>query len=261
MLQEEFTYNPLARALGAFLESYPTTLHSSLPSSWYELMVFWSHDDPEPIPDKIRCAFQNLHVFVFSKGLIQFWAPPKSASGRQLLTTADQPFILATLHGDEDKYRLCSLKYQYCVDNPNPGGVEEDEDVRIIRDGAAGRAFLNQTPELLFLDLKVAAGSPLVSSALESGLRCCVMFPVFDPSQSSCCCVGVVECSTRLPYELIGVFNKLNTALEKEGLKTFHVRDRLPYKTMRGWKHVKNEIDEALKIISHTHGLDLAHFI
>ncbi|KAJ9555724.1 hypothetical protein OSB04_010338 [Centaurea solstitialis] len=233
-------------------------------------------DDPQLVQDKIICAFQNLQVDYLFEGLIQFWAPV-SGCGRQLLTTSDQPYALATLYNDVGKYRLCCLKYRYSVDVMNNIGVLE-EDVGIISDGAAGRAFRNQTPELL-PDLKVASPCPLVSPALACGLSCCVMLPVFYPAQS--CCIGVVECSTCSSVKFLQVFNQLNSALEKEGLKTFHARDHMPYKvhslnleltnildmceyfmpmkqTIPGLEHAKNEIDDALKIILHSHGLAYA---
>ncbi|KAJ9555723.1 hypothetical protein OSB04_010337 [Centaurea solstitialis] len=309
-----------------FLETYLTTLHSSSPSFFSDLRVYWSHDDPQLIQDKIKCAFQDLQLDFFYRGLIQFWASV-SVCGRRLLTTSDQPFILSTRYNDHGKYRLCCLNYTYCVDAMNNVGVVED-DVRMISDGAAVKAFLNGTPELL-PDLK--EWTPLVSSAIECGLASCVMLPVFDPAQS--CCVGVVEACSSSSTDFLEVFNKLNTALEvrisfiefrlgffygyrmvrcimikrlydivemakgtgygpglllnrlckacskacrlrpvgKEGLKTFHAQEHLPYKrldmcehfmpmkqTIPALEHAKNEINDALKIIWHMHGLVFA---
>ncbi|KAJ9555726.1 hypothetical protein OSB04_010340 [Centaurea solstitialis] len=217
-------------------------------------------DDSQLILHKIRCAFLNLQIDDVFGGIVQFWAPAVSGCGRQFLTTSNQPFILGTLDLDDGKYRLCCLKYRYFVNaiNNNVRVVEEDGDVGIINDGAAATAFRNQKPELL-PDLNVAhqqSPSPLVSSALECGLMSCVMLPVFDPAQSRC--VGVLECSTTSSMGLFELFNELNTALEKQGLKTFHARDRLQYKTIGGLEHAKNEIDDALKIIGHEYGFEFA---
>ncbi|KAJ9555728.1 hypothetical protein OSB04_010342 [Centaurea solstitialis] len=241
-------------------------------------------DDPQLIQDKIKCAFQNLQVpDRLYGGIVQFWAPTVSGCGRQLLTTSNQPFILSTFHLDDDgKYRLCCLKYRYLVDainnNNNVRVVEEDEDEEdaemIINDGAVATAFLNQTPELLLPYLKVAhqqSPSPLLSAALKCRLGSCVMVPVFDPAQS--CCIGVIEFSFPAfsSMDFLQVLNELNTALEEQGLKTFHARDRLPYKMLDmckyfvpmkqaipGLEHAKNEIDDALKFIADTHGLAFA---
>ncbi|KAI3707130.1 hypothetical protein L6452_25375 [Arctium lappa] len=68
--------------------------------------------------------------------------------------------------------------------------------------------------------------SPLVSSALECGLVYSFLLPVFYQGF----CVGVVECSRSSPCQLLEGFNELNIALESVGFKTFHVRERLPFK-------------------------------
>lgn len=179
----------------AMLATSPTVSLSSIPCSG-RIWVFWSPERrpriPEPIQEKIVYAFNSLQNYCF-KWLIQFWAPVKTG-GRILLSTSNQPFALAKLkidyHNGLDKYRLCSLKYQYDVDWTNL----EDEYDPVIISGAPASAFLNRIPELL-PDPRVYQRNPLVSSALACGLMYSVLLPLYHPPQN--CCVGVVECSTK----------------------------------------------------------------
>ncbi|KAI3707136.1 hypothetical protein L6452_25386 [Arctium lappa] len=115
--------------------------------------------------EKIVDAFYDLDVDDLD-GLIQFWAPVETIGGIWLLTTADQPFVLTEGDKNLKKYRSCCMKYQYNVDLNNLH--VEEMSTRIIS-GAPATAFLNQMPELL-PDLRVHQMTPLVSSALKSGL-------------------------------------------------------------------------------------------
>ncbi|KAJ9555729.1 hypothetical protein OSB04_010343 [Centaurea solstitialis] len=188
---------------------------SSPPSS--KISTSSSGDPQLIVEDKIRYAFENIDdAYV---GIIQFWAPIKTGD-KHLLTTNGQPFKLAKL------------------------GITKD-DRTIISNGAPARAFRNQLPELL-ADPRYQT-NPLESLALKYELRNSILLPVFDPSQSGC--VGVVECVTSSPRDLIELFNILNDELEKEGLITFDARKRLACRTISSLQHAKEEIDEALPFI------------
>ncbi|KAJ9555798.1 hypothetical protein OSB04_010412 [Centaurea solstitialis] len=208
---------------------------------------------PEPIQEKIVCAFNSVDHYLFG-GLIQFWAPVKTG-GRIVLSAFNQPFALSMLKIDSytslDKYRLCSLNYQYDIDCTNLGGEYQP----MIISGAAASAFLNRVPELL-PDPRVYQRNPLVSCALNCGLKYSVLLPLYDPPQN--CCVGVVECSMESSDQFLNMFHNLNTKLQKVGLKTYDARQLLQNKTICGLQQAKDEIDEALKIIFHKHGLENA---
>ncbi|KAJ9555647.1 hypothetical protein OSB04_010261 [Centaurea solstitialis] len=242
--------------LSKLFASHPSNLRSSSPSLG-SLVVFWSHDAPlRGVQHMIRDAFEGTEVDDSFIGLIQFWAPV-TISGRQLLTTYDQPFALPKPENIPQyfeglcEYRLSSVKYQYDVD---VNGLQAGDDPAIISDGAPAKAFRNQQPELL-MHPRFHNTSLLVSLALEDGLMNSIMVPVFDPSQSKC--VGVVECSTSSPEELLRVFRKLSIALEKQGLK-IDAQEYMPYNTIHGLQHAKDAIDEALGIIWQTYLFPLA---
>ncbi|KAJ9555818.1 hypothetical protein OSB04_010432 [Centaurea solstitialis] len=209
--------------------------------------------------DKIINAFLDLDADDLD-GLIQFWAPVQTVGGMWLLTTSDQPFVLTK--GDKDimKYRSCSVKYQYNID-PNNLHVEGMPS-RIIS-GAPATAFLNQMPELLPYMRAHPTMTPLVSSALRSGLFRSLVIPVFYPSES--CCVGVVEFCSSSYGELVRMFNDLKTAFEVWILSYFRsiplmrVLKCFSHKNVyhSTLKNAKNEIDVALEMIWQTFRLDL----
>ncbi|KAJ9555713.1 hypothetical protein OSB04_010327 [Centaurea solstitialis] len=160
--------------------------------------------------------------------LFQFWAPVKTTSGRWLLTTSGQPFAISEVIDDGQKYRSCSVRYRYSIDDVVE--VEVEEDPTIIADGAPARAFLNRMPELV-PDMRVHRTTPLESVAVRCGLFRSVMVPVFDPSGT--CCVGVVECSSDHPYPIITMYDDLIEA----------------FKTVSGLQHARDAILKALEII------------
>ncbi|KAJ9555685.1 hypothetical protein OSB04_010299 [Centaurea solstitialis] len=213
------------------------------------LKVYWSHDGPlRGVQKKIRDAFVGIEVDDSFRGLIQFWAPV-TTSGRQLLITYNQPFALPKLENIPQYieglcgYRFSSLEYQYDVD---VNGLQAEDNPAIISHGAASKAFCNKQPELL-IDQRIHNTIGLMNS---------MMVPVFDPSQSEC--VGVVDCCTRSPEELLLVLRKLSNALEKQGLK-IDVQEYLPYNTIHGLQHANEDaVVEALEIISQTYQIPLA---
>nr|XP_043626622.1 protein NLP4-like isoform X2 [Erigeron canadensis] len=186
------------------------------------------------------------------KGVLQFWAPLKTSCGRLILSTSSQPFTFAYLNSLRHKYRLSSLNYRSTIIDDY---TEFQENPKIIT-GPPATAFLNRFP--VVLDLSVHQHDPLVRSALECGLTCSLLLPVFiHPSQTaSSCCAGVVECSVKRSGLVI--FNQLKTALERVGLSVYHVQESRPYKGIPGLKCATNEIEEALEIVCESHGLTLA---
>ncbi|XP_023749269.1 protein NLP6 [Lactuca sativa] len=249
--------------LCAFLATFPTKLEYTKPEFYFILWVFWSQQegsqnnlsfgDPGQwvIHNKIKSSFYKFELTLYDfDGIIQFWAPVNTG-GRRFLTTSDQPFAINYLNTGLDKFRLSSLRYRYSID-VNKLDVEDDP---MIITGAPASAFLNQLPELV-LDLKAHHGCPLVRSAMECDLLAYIVLPICDPSQN--CCVGVVECFMKRCDCSLVIFNQLNQALEKVGLRTFDVRECRPYKSIQGLKHAKKDIEEALKIVYESHNLGLA---
>ncbi|KAJ9555841.1 hypothetical protein OSB04_010455 [Centaurea solstitialis] len=222
---------------------YPLSM-CFLESSHLPLTIVYYTDDPqipELIKEKIGYVFGNLHSNNFPGLVLQFWAPLK-ISGRRLLTTSDQPFLLH----DSEIYRSLCVKYMYNIDVNKVEDEDEEEPTNtIISSGSVATAFLNQLPELVG-NQRVDGMSPLETCALECGFVCSFVLPVFYPSQS--CCVGVIEYASSC-YNHLHKFNLLNSVLQKVGLKTFDAQEHLPCKTICGLQNVKDEIDEALKII------------
>ncbi|KAJ9555767.1 hypothetical protein OSB04_010381 [Centaurea solstitialis] len=195
---------------------------------------------PTFIQRKITTILNSLEIE--TTRFLQFWAPVK-INGRWLLTTSDQPFAISEIIDAGQKYRSCSVRYRYSIDD-DMVEAEVEEDPTIIVDGAPARAFLNRTPELL-PDLRIHRTTALESIAVRCGLFRSVMVPVFDPSGT--CCVGVVECCSDHPYPIITMYDDLIEAFKKEGLKTFCATP--PYETVSGLQHAHDVILKALDII------------
>ncbi|KAJ9555680.1 hypothetical protein OSB04_010294 [Centaurea solstitialis] len=179
------------------------------------------------------------------------------------LKTFGQPFAIANPDEATMKYMLRSLNHGYNA------YIDDDE--------VCG-ALKNNEPELI-MDLRVLEVSPMRTYALECRLRYSLVLPVFYPHEQRIC-VGVVECCTKRPYDLFAYLVKVNAALEvilllyselyflyhfhgkilsllqfnslnlqKEGLKTFNVQNRMPY------KDVRNVSSSGLKLIGRRCGL------
>ncbi|KAL4592737.1 hypothetical protein LXL04_005741 [Taraxacum kok-saghyz] len=296
-IQYKSSRSPNEDVLSKFLATLTTQHSFSEPESDHGMFVFWSQNLPSQnnpdsgdlglVHNAIKSAFSKVDLCYFD-GFIQFWAPVE-AGGKSLLTTYDQPFAVQYLNSGIEKYRLCSLSYQYNID----ASKLEVEDVPFIINGAVANAFLNHLAEVV-LDLRVHHGSPLALSALACEFICSFLLPICDPSQSRC--VGVVECCATKLDHLFKIFNDLNRALkvgfnillqslhnlianveitliwviflfvksltlhhfQEVGLCTFHGQERLPYERSGGLKYATDEIEEALHRVCESHDLTLA---
>lgn len=193
------------------------------------------------VHEKINSAFCDVQVPHFI-GLIEFWAPIKCGEKR-FLSTSDQPFALEHLDTRFHKYRLFSIRYKYSIDVSN--GSEVNKDLMIIS-GPVGTSFVNRFPEVN-LDILAHQQCLLVRSALLCGMNCLILLPVFDQSDQSGSCVGVVECCVdvnfvvfvelklalevcvlsfnRFIYNYVLIFNMVFLSLQRVGLSTFNVEE------------------------------------
>ncbi|KAJ0724359.1 hypothetical protein HanPI659440_Chr12g0446871 [Helianthus annuus] len=211
-------------------------------------------DDDREVNLKIYSAFEGVKSFPFKRIIFQFWRPLDDGEGRLVLESYRNAFAVSPYNRRlRDKYRVCSTKYQYSIDQ---GDNKINHHAWIISGGPVVTAFLNRFPEVV-LDMRDHQGSPLAVCGLECDLKCCVMLPVFHSASSEC--VGVVECSTKHPALLLPIFIELKRELERVGLLTiFPVQGSWPHKTISGDMEVaKLEIEKALEIVCESHDLTL----
>nr|XP_043619194.1 uncharacterized protein LOC122591062 [Erigeron canadensis] len=143
------------------------------------------------------------------------------------LSTSCQPFALDDLANPTlFDYRLFSTSYR-----PLPS------DQSVVDDPLA-TAFLTRFPQVV-LDLRKIAhnGSPLVNKAVDCGLTCLILLPVFHHplrhrSYSTYSCVGVVECCINVPPLVPPLLRSLDLELKRVCLSTYHVQPRLTYEVI-----------------------------
>lgn len=163
------------------------------------------------VHEKIKTMF-SIFFSPQMSGLMQFWAPAPSSSSTtrlQLLSTSCQPFALDNL----DNLRL--FNYRIFSINHSLQYIDGDDPLTT--------AFRTHFSEVV-LDLRKISGnrtSPLVDKAIDCGLTCLILLPVFyhpsrhhQTSKYSSSCVGVVECCINAPSDLQPLFRFLNLALK-----------------------------------------------
>ncbi|KAM0024092.1 hypothetical protein Hdeb2414_s0022g00611691 [Helianthus debilis subsp. tardiflorus] len=164
--------------------------------------------------------------------ICQFWAPV-TIGGRRLLSTSNQPFAVGYLSNEFAMYREYSEKYTYNKDVYNH----------------IGGAFLNRFSCVNQLHW--------IPSEVDTGLNVSVMLPICLGSSSPSTCIGVLELTADATLAADVVLD-VTFNLKKAGLDVFPVQDLIPYKTINGLKLVKDEIDNALKVVCRSHNLALA---
>ncbi|GJY71466.1 NIN-like protein [Tanacetum coccineum] len=182
------------------------------PVFWSQIERFqsnsYSDDDGVPdsnwlIQDKIKSLFNKVDSSNL-KGLIQFWAPIKTKSGRLVLATCDQPFKLEHVN-NYSEYRVYCNMYQYSIDHGFDNNKGENA---VISGGPPATVFLNQLPEVV-LHLRRRR---------------------FTQGRAHCSsCVGVVECCMELSC-FLKIFTEVKRALKTVGMSTFNVQGCRLYK-------------------------------
>ncbi|KAI7729994.1 hypothetical protein M8C21_029880 [Ambrosia artemisiifolia] len=257
------------------------SLHHKKPESIGYPWVFWSESEgcennstsvdvgtPINIHDKIISALSNMYLHGLCVG--QFWTPV-TIGGRRLLSTSAQPFSITPLSKELAKYRLNSEKYKYNIDDANNKvDIEPDQ---MIKSGGPAIAFLNRRTSIMtklqgflsesdnYYGLNFSVMSKLPSELDndddDEGLNFSVMIPICLPSQSNC--IGVLQfTSVHSIYSLADFINDRVKEIKEVGLDVFYVQHLIPYTTINSLKVVKEEIEEALKVVCESHNLALA---
>lgn len=136
---------------------------------------------PNSVRERLMQAIQYLKECTKDKDvLIQIWVPVKSG-GRNVLTTSNQPYTLASNSKSLQNYRNVSEIYQF--------PAEEDAKESV---GLPGRVFLGKlpewTPDVRFFR---AEEYPRVNDAYQCDVRGSLALPVFERGSGTC--LGVVE--------------------------------------------------------------------
>ncbi|GJX67027.1 hypothetical protein Tco_0302754 [Tanacetum coccineum] len=144
-------------------------------------------------------------------------------------------------------------RYAYSIDD-HVNQEEDDPMIKIIG-GPVAMAFLNNFLEVVLNRNANDLENPLVHYALECKLSSSLFLPIFNCHPSSeikhASCVDVIECSAmRMGSGLVRVLNELKSGLERVGLNMFHVQQFQPYKTIPSLKRARDEIEEALAVVS-----------
>uniref|UniRef100_A0A7N0TKC7 Uncharacterized protein n=1 Tax=Kalanchoe fedtschenkoi TaxID=63787 RepID=A0A7N0TKC7_KALFE len=187
-----------------------------------------------------------LSLFKESSGagiLAQVWVPVKHGD-HFILTTSDQPYLLDNMLAG---YREVSRGYTFST-REAPGSFP----------GLPGRVFISKVPEWTSNVIYYNTTEYLrVKHAVDHEVRGSIAFPVFNPSENSCCAV----------LELVTVKEKPNFDLEMktvcEALETVSLKTTAPPRLhsqslSKNQRDALAEIADVLRTVCHAHRLPLA---
>ncbi|XP_019152105.1 PREDICTED: protein NLP6-like [Ipomoea nil] len=230
-----------------FLPTEPKVSYSYKRPSSAHLQLFWTHQKPETLKEKIKSALQLLDLSYFPT-LVQFWAP-KIIKDQCHLTTSDQPFGLTVLRKGLCSYRKLCVGYEYFAGEELEGNL-----------GPPGRVFRNGfdefCPDVRFYDKE---DYPLRESALGCGIGGSLALPVFEATGERC--IGVLEFVTVWDgsYCLTDYIWRIRDALKGVGLRCLDVCR--PFDINGGSERLKDtleEIEKVLEVVCNKHKMPLA---
>ncbi|KAK9048120.1 hypothetical protein SSX86_032917, partial [Deinandra increscens subsp. villosa] len=245
-LNSDMTRTKVSKFLEAFPIPHPQ--HMKAAGGW----ILWSGSSSSAdlgtpinmIQDKIRSALCNTVLFPVL--LAQFWEPVAIGS-RRVLSTSGQPFAIRNLSNELALYRLYSEKYNYNMDVNKGDDTERDH---MIISGGPATAFLSGLPYIYDLQW-----IPLQDD--DESFNVSVMLPICFPCESYC--IGVIEFTMDYGLYDMGHFVlRMIKEIKKAGLDVFYVQHLIPYQTIKGLKHVKEEIEKAIRVVCESHNLALA---
>ncbi|KAE8658909.1 Protein NLP9 [Hibiscus syriacus] len=187
-----------------------------------------------------------LSLFKESSGggiLAQVWVPVKHGD-KYILTTSDQPYLLDQMLSG---YREISRTYIFSAEL-KPGSFP----------GLPGRVFISRVPEWTSNVIHYSKVEYLrLPHAVKHEVRGSIAFPIFEPSEMSCC--AVLELVTmKEKHNFDFEIRNVSLALQAVNLRTTAPPRLLPQCLSRNQRAALAEITDVLRAVCHAHRLPLA---